>query len=1347
MVGMLLNELCEPQEDVVLVDRRDFADFNTSNILPQPKETLSNIRTWLNPTAYADDRSEYQKHLTSHLYLSFGNGMMALTRASPGSEVRHNLLGHWRPGEIKVIITSRPVVTVERIVRTLNVLDVRLDKSLIKPDILSYLLYRLDKSSAPPESHSTIVNTILKKADGLFLYAKLALNAILELPHHDQILETLYRLPTDLAVMYENLLGERLQRTRVSEEFQILVLQLVTHAVRPLRLLEIADCIAVTQQQYGEDTGKLKEIVRLACGPLLEVLPDETVRVVHHSLIEYLLEITSDSKNVPSRFVFNKGPTHELMAMLCLSYLKPGSLDSVKLRPRQGFGERLDRKQVYTPFTNYAADSWHLHIKKAIELGQYPYRMNEMLSELLEKDEHIQKLALFANSKSLGSPDQNGRMHPAEPLRLAIKLDLTSFADSILSIRGGELIRYDGSNDESPLHLAVARGTDEMVYVLAQHAVDLDEHDLYGSTPLHTAFWYNYRARFNPAAARILLKAGADPWKDSGKNRHLHDNTILLAIHKTSKEANHALFWAVAAGQTPQVVRMILQLDLADINAKDDTERPDFPMTPLFKACLNRNPGLIKMLLHAGADPNVLHSSQETMYFLEDEDEAASKGQNALHALASGKHSDSSINRTSSDNDTRECFKLVLEANANDNDGVTALHIASTCSEDLTVALLKAGADMTRAINEGITLFHLAARSRQTNIIRLLLDWPRSGNQTESIKPLLNAKDVRGRTALYYACASGRLATVQLLLDAGAVIAAEAYDGSPWNGCVDFEDEQNEWKEGSYNLSALYGGLGNHNAGGVLISDRRRPLDRESRSGSGLWETRVPYERIDEILELLVARAPSLGRLFVGDAIAAAAQRKSDYTGADPNSADNYDKSCLYRVIDDVAVYKTLVSHGAAITPPTLLNSIILKNVGMLQLMLSDGADPNMRKPGIEKPGWTAPDGRFSTSERSDPNDFTEMYAIDYVVSEMYHESRELEDLPRQIFTMLLDHGADINAKYLRTTVMHRALSRDRSFLSSMLEHPKLDVELRDAEGLTLLLLACSHGNVIAAELLLKRGADIHARDSREKNALQHLLSNPFYTSSTSSRFTPSDPDGLKENSLQLDFLEHITRSAPDLLHQIDEDCNTPLHRALDKGFHGGRALGREVDVLLSANADVSSANKMGDTPLHILFGGSWQIDCGIDLNVRNNSGESPIFQIFRTARVHVQLPDLEGQTLRDLKTARGDDERYWKICNARERRDADASVNKEYLIWDLFEEHGVDWLVTDKKGQSVLHIVAANVTTGHRGTVCNRLSRFQFLIAKDCNIHAEDEEHRTALDVAAAMGAQDILDMFKAIG
>ncbi|KAL6914980.1 hypothetical protein FSST1_012740 [Fusarium sambucinum] len=241
-------------------------------------------------------------------------------------------LGNIHTDRVKLIITSRPIATIEKVVRNLRLLDIRLGKDKVDPDIFKYIHHRLDQMAMPLEIRDTVIQELLSKADGLFLYAKFAMDAIsgLEAMTVETVKKALGDAPIDLSLMYRNLLRDHMGRTDLPEGLCLFVLQLVTHATRPLRLLEIADCIKVTKPQMGGDTAILKSLIRTSCGPLLEILPDETVRVVHHSLTEYLFGLTRSSSDrvIP---VFEPGPMHNLLALICLSYLQKGCLDALKL--------------------------------------------------------------------------------------------------------------------------------------------------------------------------------------------------------------------------------------------------------------------------------------------------------------------------------------------------------------------------------------------------------------------------------------------------------------------------------------------------------------------------------------------------------------------------------------------------------------------------------------------------------------------------------------------------------------------------------------------------------------------------------------------------------------------------------------------------------------------------------------------------------------------------------------------------------------------------------------------------------------------------------------------------------
>lgn len=86
-------------------------------------------------------------------------------------EFLHSLveLGQWRPAEVKVLITSRPVVAVETPLRSFHIAQNRLEERLVDIDIAVYVQYRLRHSSIPKEHWSVIVEAVPGRAQWFIL--------------------------------------------------------------------------------------------------------------------------------------------------------------------------------------------------------------------------------------------------------------------------------------------------------------------------------------------------------------------------------------------------------------------------------------------------------------------------------------------------------------------------------------------------------------------------------------------------------------------------------------------------------------------------------------------------------------------------------------------------------------------------------------------------------------------------------------------------------------------------------------------------------------------------------------------------------------------------------------------------------------------------------------------------------------------------------------------------------------------------------------------------------------------------------------------------------------------------
>ncbi|KAK4465124.1 ankyrin-2 [Cladorrhinum samala] len=629
-------------------------------------------------------------------------------------------LGSWKPAQVKVLITSRPVSSVEVPLREAkaSMLHVRLEERFVDLDIATFVERALGTSSSiTPDQQTLIKAAVPGRANGLFLYAKLAMDAFLEPGANVQ--QVLEALPADLNTMYTDLLQEHRRRSGVPDDIQLLILSWVTHATHPLRLLEMAEIILVTYDKpegIQRDIKAAKDLVRTACGPLLEILPDETVSVVHHSFTEYLRGSTRSAADSASFPILDPGQTHERLALSCLKYLRSGCLDAsmeegddwtARDREDERRKEYIARRLEF-PFFEYAVKEWSSHCEKSFREGRESEDLMSALKDFLTP-------GVLFDAWLRQRPSRH--FHRPAPLHVVAHLGLAPYVRFIVKNPETQVDIRDASG-RTPVHYAAERGHDMVVKALIEAGANPDQDDESGQKPLHLAALWNH-----PGVVRVLIEAGVDamtpktgddPRGECVATSSTHGYTALrYAVERGSHEALEALLpsldvkqvqvalaWAVTY-RSPWMVELLVRHPGVNVNAKVRGA------TALFIACSLHDLGSMEILLNAGADVLILNRDSNfnsdaaaTVDDVADDDsgtmshldvflrgcEPGERKQRGLHLLLQAEAKASKDNRFGGRQQSllrhaedTEMVRLLLEAgadpNAEDDDGGTLLHI------------------------------------------------------------------------------------------------------------------------------------------------------------------------------------------------------------------------------------------------------------------------------------------------------------------------------------------------------------------------------------------------------------------------------------------------------------------------------------------------------------------------------------------------------------------------------------------------------------------------------------------------------------------------------------------------
>ena len=575
----------------------------------------------------------------------------------------------------------------------------------------------------------------------------------------------LEHLPETLDETYEHTLR---RIDKVKRQFAHRLFQCLTVSVRPLRVEELAEILAVrfdagTPPQFntGWRLGDAEEAVLSACSSLISVVNVDGARIVqfaHFSVKEFL---TSDRLSSASE---DLSPYH-IVPHLAHSTLARSSL-SVLLQ----LDDRIDKESITNfPLADYAARYWFVHS----QFISAESTIRESIERLFDRE--MPHFAAWVWIHDIDDPWREStpttlpEWPEAQPLYYAILCDLYWLIEHLIYTYPGD-VNSRGGWHETPLLAAFMTEDLDVAALLLRSGADVNVLDNEGWSPLHRA---SSNGRID--IVRFLLDHCADVNLPGQK----HFTPLLLASSAGGLEISRLLVQHGAdvnartvTNWTPLIFALIgNKLDIVRFlldNGADVNSVCDEGLAPLLLA-IHCHGGLdvVKLLLERGADFTVCDKDGQTLV-----DIASKKGLYEVACFLSdfilaAMSLDDTIKPTPST--LERCHRTPKELELRGSGGEAkpskggnkklSLYTASENGQyDLVRSLLDGGSDVNARYRNRMTALHVASYKGKLKVAKLLIE--RGAD--------LDSRSRAGWTALHYALREGYLEVARLLLDHGA---------------------------------------------------------------------------------------------------------------------------------------------------------------------------------------------------------------------------------------------------------------------------------------------------------------------------------------------------------------------------------------------------------------------------------------------------------------------------------------------------------------------------------------------------------------------------------------------------
>ncbi|KAI9690720.1 MAG: hypothetical protein M1820_009872 [Bogoriella megaspora] len=298
---------------------------------------------------------------------------------------------------IKVLLSSRPMkVPIGTASFGSSILSFFLSEIHTMQDIRSYITNFIRGAlPADKEVQQDVIDQVLTKASGSFLWVRLALESLEENWHtQEDILNALTDIPFGMVPLYQRMLTKVTSQPPKTQMLAQRILTWVCCSWRPLLIDEMKTALEPEFKGFV----KFEETVQQICGHFVTV-DNDRVSLIHATARQFL---TEDRDGQP-RYV-NNSNGHQHIALRCLRYLSKDHWRRVFQRfsgPEQNYStsprtNRLLLAEEHHPLLGYATCYWAYHASKS------PTDSDELLKVMKDFFENysllwIEAIALSAN--------------------------------------------------------------------------------------------------------------------------------------------------------------------------------------------------------------------------------------------------------------------------------------------------------------------------------------------------------------------------------------------------------------------------------------------------------------------------------------------------------------------------------------------------------------------------------------------------------------------------------------------------------------------------------------------------------------------------------------------------------------------------------------------------------------------------------------------------------------------------------------------------------------------------------------------------------------------------------------